>query len=122
LLADNDLNATAVVINVYAVEPGQPTKFTVEVSPYFWEFLLSEHHTLKAVNPQQTRARSLVRMAFKAFEMGLPFHDHGIDPGSELLFRSHKEKIEQMAAWDANPFVGMMLTREEGNAFRLGQP
>jgi hypothetical protein len=49
-------------------------------------------------------------------------HDHGIDPGSELLFRSHKEKIEQMAAWDANPFVGMMLTREEGNAFRLGQP
>jgi hypothetical protein len=42
--------------------------------------------------------------------------------GSELLFRSHKEKIEQMAAWDANPFVGMMLTREEGNAFRLGQP
>jgi hypothetical protein len=61
-------------------------------------------------------------MHMRKNKMGLPFHDHRIDPGSELLFRSHKEKIEQMAAWDANPFIGMMLTREEGNGFRLGQP
>jgi hypothetical protein len=116
LLVSNDINATAVASNVYEVS--QPVKFTVEVSAYFWEFILSERHALKAVNPSRAKARSLVRMAYKAFEMGLPFDDYGIDPGSEVLYRSHKEKVKD---WANSPFTNMRLERaeNEGYAFWL---
>jgi hypothetical protein len=121
LLASNDINATAVAINVYETEPGQPVKFTVEASAHFWEFILSERHVLKAVNPSRAKARSLVRMAYKAFEMGLPFDDSSIDPGSEVLYRSHKEKVDEMKDWADSPFANMRLERaeNEGNAFWL---
>jgi hypothetical protein len=121
LLASNDINATAVAINVYEVVPGQPVKFTVEASAHFWEFILSEGHVLKAVNPPRAKARSLVRMAYKAFEMSLPFDDCGIDPGSEVLYRSHKEKFDEMKDWADSPFANMKLERaeNEGYAFWL---
>jgi hypothetical protein len=123
LLASNDINATAVAINVCEVVPGQPVKFTVEASAHFWEFILSEGHVLKAVNPPRAKARSLVRMAYKAFEMSLPFDDCGIDPGSEGLYKSHKDKFDEMKmkGWADNPFANMELERaeNEGYAFWL---
>jgi hypothetical protein len=121
LLLNNDINATAVAINVYDVSPGHPVKFTVEASAHFWEFILREGHILKAVNPSRAKARSLVRMAYKAFEMGLTFDDHGIDPGSEVLYRSHKDKVDEMKDWADSPFANMRLelAENERNAYWL---
>jgi hypothetical protein len=57
-----------------------------------------------AVNPPRAKAHSLVRMAYKAFEMSLPFDDCGIDPGSEVLYKSHKDKVEQDEGLGRQPF------------------
>jgi hypothetical protein len=113
LLENNDINATAVAINVHEFVPGQPAKFTVGASAHFWEFILSESHVLKAVNPERAKARSLVRMAYKSFEMGLPFDDSGIDPGSEVLYKSHQDKFHAMKDWAGSPFADMYLERAE---------
>ena len=58
---------------------------------------------------QNTIATSCVRIAFKAFEMSIPF-DFGAcggDPKNGTLATSQKEKIGDhvMQMWDGNPFV-----------------
>jgi hypothetical protein len=60
-------------------------------------------------------------MAYKAYEMDLPFDVSGIDPGSEVLYRSHKEKVDGMKDWADNPFANMHLelAANERNAFWL---
>lgn len=63
----------------------------------------------------------LVLVAYKAYEMDLSFDVSGIDPGSEVLYRSHKEKVDGMKDWAGNPFANMHLERaaNEGYAFWL---
>jgi hypothetical protein len=46
----------------------------------------------------EVKAKTLVRLSFKSFELGIPFDDKDptgmtIDPHSELLFKSHVAKI-----------------------------
>jgi hypothetical protein len=69
----------------------------------------------------RAKARSLVRIAYKAFEIGLPFDDSSIDPGSEVLYRSHTAKVDEMKDWADSPFANMRLEQaeNEGYAFWL---
>jgi hypothetical protein len=50
-------------------------------------------------------ARTVVRIAYKAFQMSQNYHWNGIDPCSGTLAKSHKEKIDSTSAWENTPFV-----------------
>jgi hypothetical protein len=103
LLENNDINATAIAINVVSHPNGSST-IDVHVSPHFWGFFFDEKKVLKAVAPDRCRTKTLVRLAYKSFQMELPFEDGDIDPTSEVIAMSHRKKIEEMGEWTNNPF------------------
>lgn len=75
---------------------GKPPYIKNQVSPYFWEIFFDPSHTLKPKNPRAAKAKTLISLAYQAFQMGLPFVDGGINPFSKTLARSHKDKIQKM--------------------------
>jgi hypothetical protein len=104
--------------------------FDFHFAPEFWHFFLSSatERKLCAVS-HAAGSRSLVRLAFKSFEMGIPFSSEkldgtSIDPCADQLFASHKEKIEAMQRWEDSPFRIMhIVTHMRGGSFlkRLGK-
>ena len=47
-----------------------------------------------------------VRIACKAFKMGVPFDfGSGGDPTSSSIAKSQKHKVDSMIVWDSNPFA-----------------
>lgn len=59
------------------------------------------------------KAKTLVRLAYKAFQMNLLFEDGGIEQTSETLARSHRKKFEEMGDWDSNPFKDYIVMNRE---------
>jgi len=117
LLSNNDINATAVAIEV-TQKPLQPLKVQFHVSPAFWEFYFSPTHTLELTKPESAKAKSLVRIAYKAFQMGLPFLTGGVDPTSELLVNSHFDKIQEMKEWEKSPFQNYQVVVAGGGKWK----
>jgi hypothetical protein len=71
------------------------------------------------------KARTLVRLAFKSFELDIPFDirdpsGKAIDAHSEVLYKSHVDKIEKMKDWTLSPFRYMAVEKKAG-AFILKQ-
>ena len=71
----------------------------------------NDDRVLKA-SKAEVKAKTLVCLSFKSFELGIPFDDKDptgttIDPHSELLFKSHVAKIEKMIRWSKSPFLRM---------------
>ena len=60
--------------------------------------------TVKTFDQSEYDARTCVRMAFKAFEMGFKFDFGNIDPTDGTLAKSHKEKFDKMLGWVDSPF------------------
>ena len=122
LVENNDINATAVAIEVVNTAPAEngsdnDVSLRLEVSASFWEFLLGRR-ILRPVFGKNG-ARTLVRLAYKAFQMNLEFH-HDIDPRNENIFKSHREKIVEMnEKWPQSPFQNMRVLQARGNAFCL---
>jgi hypothetical protein len=116
-LNNNDINATAVCIKVSS---GDSSSIVVKAHPSFWEFILSgnDDRVLKA-SKAEVKAKTLVCLSFKSFELGIPFDDKDptgttIDPHSELLFKSHVAKIEKMMRWSKSPFLRMKAEKKSG--------
>jgi hypothetical protein len=65
LLANNDINATAVAFEVNS--SGKDVE--VSASPEFWEFLSTG--CLKIMHPGVAKNRSIVRIFYKGFDMSL---------------------------------------------------
>ena len=83
--------------------------FTVHASPSFWEFAFQKDsdRRIRIVNSFEAGeygARTCVRMAFKAYELGLKYSFGSIDPTKGTLAASHKEKFDKMANWVDSPF------------------
>lgn len=109
LLANNDVNATAVAVDVFGVGGDGELDLTVHVHPAFWRFILMEQPTLEATDPDAAKARTLARLAFKAMQMKLPFNTGGIKADSETIFRSHKEKVEEIQKAESNFFASFKV-------------
>ena len=100
-----DINAVAVLVHV---KVANKLVISVEwiIGAQFQDFLLLKHvlRSWKTESP----ARTLVRMTYKSYQMGLPFDPFVQDPLSILdgeLFESHKKKHEEMLAkWEEYPF------------------
>ena len=73
------------------------------VASQFWDFLLRDQ-TLQSWRTDSP-ARTLVRLAYKSFQMGLPFSLSSLSIVDGELFSSHKKKVEEMQEnWEAYPF------------------
>jgi hypothetical protein len=73
--------------------------------------------------------RSIVRIFYKSFDMSLELEGrdellHRI--GKEVIYKSHKKKIEEMAEWDKTPFTSgeyklLPCGRGGANEFKIHQ-
>lgn len=116
-LDNNDINATAVCIE--ATQDG----FKFKVHPTYWEFLLSYPDRILKPSRTGVRAKTLVRLAFKSYELGIPFDDKDpsgvpIDAQSEPIYKSHVDKINKMKDWKDSPFRRMRV-EQKTNGFLL---
>jgi hypothetical protein len=105
-------NATSACIEVTGLNPVQ---CTVKGTPWLWEFLLQTNCKLQA-SRTGVGARTLVRIAYKSFKMGIPFE--ATDPAgaqimaeSEPVFNPHVEKAKELEGWDLSPFTYMKLVK-----------
>ena len=97
-----DINVVAVFVDV-KVHNQQVSNTEWVIGAQFWDFLFSEH-ILRSWQTDSP-ARTLVRLAFKSYQMGLPFSQGSLNLLDGELFVSHKKKVEEMEVkWDAYPY------------------
>jgi hypothetical protein len=121
-LANNDINATGVCIEV---EGDEAELMSIKASPQFWEFFLStgDNRILKA-SKNGVGIRTFVRLAYKSYQMKIPYSNKDPD-GNKLMnvqekfFRSHKEKIEKMNRdWsEGSPFLNYDITNKNNDFY-----
>ncbi len=116
-LDNNDINATGICIEVL-----DDKSIKVHASPAFWDFFFEESRHLQACH-EGVDTRTLVRLAFKSYESGIPFQTTN-PAGKEIeygakIFKSHKQKVEKMnSTWDLSPFKRFDV-KEYDRGFKL---
>lgn len=109
-----DINIVKVATHV-EVADGKVVSVHWQVSPEFWDFIFNEralkHLTTKT--PSQTG----VRLAYKAWQTGLPFWlGDGLDILQGEFFPGHHKKYEEMKLWERNPFAAYEAIPVEGKS------
>ena len=105
-LANNDVNITA---SCFHVSYSSDELFTMHAAPVFWEFLFGKEneHKVSTARPYVAAnygSTTFVCIAFKVFEMELPFSFGGVDCTNGTLAKSQKEKFDKMKKWVDSPF------------------
>ena len=114
LMKNNDINVTSVCILVSLVNGEVQINWTIP--PVFWHFVLKER-ILRPIN-METPARTLIRIAYKSYKLGISSDCTGLDPMSGLLFKSHHKKFEDMGVWassEASPLKNLKLKTVKEN-------
>ena len=114
LMANNDINVTSVCILVCLVNGEVQISWTIP--GVFWHFVPKER-ILRPLN-MATPARTLMRIAYKSFKLGIPSDCEGLDPTDGLLFKSHHKKFEEMGVWascQASPLQNFKLKTVKEN-------
>lgn len=108
LLHNNDINATAAAFGVKMI--GGKINVSVHTAPSYWKFLLTEDHVIEPVIPGNCTAKTFVRIAYKAYQMNLPYDMCGVSPHNGTIAKSHREKMEtiQKSDWEQQPFRNMV--------------
>ena len=92
----------------------------MDYCPEFWHFLLEERK-LQSWRTD-TPARTLVRLAFKAYQMNLPFSWSGLSLLQGDLFLSHQKKISEMEEnWSEYPFSDYKLQPRTKKSFQFAK-
>ena len=117
LMANCDINAVAVFVIVKVVAK---KVFSAEwvVGPQFWDFLLFD----RVLRSQQTDspARTLIRLTFKSYQMGLPFSEEPLSLLDGEVFSSHKKKHEEMLSkWKDYPFKHYGLKHKSKKSYKF---
>ena len=102
-----DINAVAVFVHVKVVN-----KLAIStewfVGAQFWDFLLFDH-VLKSWKTDSP-ARTFVRLAYKSYQMRLPFASDHLSILDGQVFKSHKTKHEEMLdKWEDYRFKNYRL-------------
>ena len=74
---------------------------------------------MKLLITDKATPKNWVRLAYKAFQMKIPFDSGGMDvttrriykEGSNQLVESHAKKVHEMEKWEDNPFKAMKLVQ-----------
>eukprot|EP00986_Skeletonema_menzelii_P014343 scaffold9453_cov75-Skeletonema_menzelii.AAC.1 len=117
MLANNDINVTACCFHV---DFSKDELVSIHASPCFWEFLFQNKtkRTIRVVKPYDTLeygATTLVRLAYKAFDLDFPFTFGDLTPDDVggTIAESQKVKIDQMERWHNNPFITYACKKEK---------
>ena len=107
LLANNDLNITATCLDVDFSRDNQP--FKIYASDCFWSFLFQkgeerEIRTVNTFNVDCYEATTCVRLAYKAFDLGLKYSLGKLDPTVGTIALSNKVKFDKIKDWHGSPF------------------
>ena len=99
-LQNNDLNVTGVCLDINF---SQDQLFTLRASPCFWKFAFDKNanrkiQVAKPYNTTEYEATTLVRMAFKAFELKFSFTFGSLNPIVGTIAALQKEKFDEMKA------------------------
>ena len=100
VLDNNDINITAVCVNI-SRDGDNDINIDWTIRPVFWHFLLKDR-MLRHTNTD-TAARTLMRVCYKSYKIGIPCDCSGLIPYDGVLYKSHKKKIDAMGAWVSGP-------------------
>ena len=115
LVANFDINAVAVCVHVQ-VRNEKVSSAEWVVKPEFQHFVFKDN-TLRSWQTDSP-SRTLVRLAWKSYQMGLEFSMSCLSLEDGELFTSHRKKVEEMEKqWGAYPFSGYKLTRKSKSSF-----
>ena len=115
MLQNCDINVVAVFAKV--VVSGRKIQ-TVHwtIGAQFWDFLFFDH-TLRSWQTDSP-SRTLIRLAFKSYQMGIPFDKGLLSPLEGEFFNSHKTKLLEMdQKWDQYPFKTYRLKAKSKKSF-----
>ena len=119
MMSNCDINAVAICVMV-VVEKSVVTATDWIVSPEFWHFWLISR-TLQSWRTDSP-ARTLVRLAYKSYQMKLPFSFSSLSLLDGVLFTSHQKKILEMKAkWPEYPFCDFKLRAKSKKSFVFEQ-
>ena len=86
------------------------------VSPQYWHFILSDSTVHSRGTDSQ--ARTLVRLAYKSYQMCLPFLKTSLSLFSVEVFASHKRKVNEMERdWAEYQFSDFKLKVKSRKSF-----
>ena len=116
-LHNNDLNVTGACLDV---DFSRNELVTLHASPSFWKFAFDKNcnriiQVEKPFDTSEYEATTLVRMAYKAFELQFPFEFGCIDPTVGTLAMSQKVKFDKMKDWRENRFHSYQLKKEHSH-------
>ena len=95
LMRNNDINVTSVCVLVSLINGDVQIQWTVP--PVFWYFLLTKR-ILHPVN-MESPAHTMMRIAYKSHKLNIDCDCTGLDPFSDVLFKSHHKKFQEMVVW-----------------------
>ena len=117
IIENCDINAVSVFVNV-GVEKKRVVSTEVVTSPEFWDFLVFDH-TLRSWSTDSP-ARTLVRLAYKSYQMELPYAEGTLSLLDGEVFASHKKKVEEMELkWEDYPFSNYQLKKKTKKSFKF---
>ena len=93
---------------------------SIHAAPCFWEFLFQNKtkRMIRVANPYDTSdygATTLVRIAYKAFDLGFPFTFGDLTPEDVggTIAESQKVKMDLMSDWHNSPFLTYKCKKEK---------
>ena len=92
LLHNNYVNATAVCFE--GTSTGASLDISVIYAPAYWKFLLIEKHVVRPVLPSNFGSKTFVCIAYKSYQMYLPFYMCVVKPYNVKIATIHKENLE----------------------------
>ena len=130
-LANNDINITASCLHVnFAIVEG--SLFTVHASPCFWKLVFDISHRIiqpvNIINAGNYKLTTLVRIAYKAFQMKQFDYSFGkvdittLADSKLTLAKSQKSKFDEMKDWVRSPFLEYKCNpRQNGSYFAMAK-
>lgn len=107
-LANNDINVTACCFDV-DFSRADENLVAIHALPCFWQFIFEQNsnrqlRVVKLYDTSEYEATTLVRMAFKGFELDFPINFGTLDPTVGTIAESQKVKFDKMKGWNDSPF------------------
>ena len=117
LLNNSDINAVALCVHVH-VRNNKVQLSEWIISPEFWHFLIVDQ-TLRSWRTDSP-ARTLVRLAFKSYQLKLPFSTSSLSLLDGIVFASHQKKVKEMESkWKDYPFSDYKLKKKSRKSFHF---
>lgn len=118
ILHNNDINSTAAAFDVQKIDG--VISISVHTTPSYWKFLLTKDHVIEPVIPGNCDAKTFIRIAYKAYQMKLPYNMCGVNPHNGTIAKSHREKVETVQReWEQKPFRNMVVRSAKGGGYEI---